>query len=218
LDGLARALRHQREDVAPPAHLAFEALEAPFRPRLAAHFAAAAGEPAGVPVVLVGHSGAGGLLPAIAEAIGAGVHAAIFLDAILPHPGTGWFGAAPPALAAHLRARIEGGRLPRWDTWFPAEVLAELIPDGPLRAAFVADLPWVPAGFCDEPAPVCPNWPPPALGYLQLSAAYSAEADAARNAGWVWRHEQLHHLAPLTHPAKVAESLQSLIDALLGAT
>jgi hypothetical protein len=55
-------------------------------------------------VVLAGHSGAGALLPAIVDEIAAGgdaadvaVHCAIFVDAILPHPGQTWFETAPTA-------------------------------------------------------------------------------------------------------------------------
>ncbi|MGH3924022.1 MAG: hypothetical protein ACRDTT_14325, partial [Pseudonocardiaceae bacterium] len=50
--------------------------------------------------VLVGHSGAGPLLPAIAAATPTvGV---IYVDAGLPQPGASWFDTAPPPLVAHL--------------------------------------------------------------------------------------------------------------------
>ena len=43
------------------------------------------------PLVLVGHSGADALLPSVAAACDAAVAAAVFVDAILPHPGASWF-------------------------------------------------------------------------------------------------------------------------------
>jgi predicted alpha/beta hydrolase family esterase len=47
--------------------------------------------PPGRPVVLVGHSGAGPLLPAIHRAIAQPVAACLFVDASLPHPGQSRF-------------------------------------------------------------------------------------------------------------------------------
>src|SRR5271170_1235421 len=55
-----------------------------------------AADAAGTGPVLVAHSGAGALLPAIAEQTQA--RAAIFVDAILPHPGLSWFDTAARAL------------------------------------------------------------------------------------------------------------------------
>ncbi|MGH3917132.1 MAG: alpha/beta fold hydrolase, partial [Pseudonocardiaceae bacterium] len=90
--------------------------------------------------VLVGHSGAGPLLPAIA-AVTATV-GVIYVDARLPRPGASWFDTVPPPLAAHLtRLADENGVLPRWSDWFGPEVLTETIPDAPLRARFIEELP-----------------------------------------------------------------------------
>ena len=218
LVGLARALRDLGEHVIEPAPVWVSAAGPPYYARLAEAFVAASGvSREGAPVVLAGHSGAGGLLPAIAEAFEPEVRAAIFIDAILPHPGSGWFDTAPAALVSRLRSRVEARLLPRWDQWFSAKLLADLIPDDEMREACVAELPAVPEAYGDAIAPACPSWPPRAVGYLQLSDAYDGEAGDARRLGWIWRRERLHHLAPLTHPVKVAESLQSLIDALPGA-
>ncbi|MDQ1509256.1 MAG: hypothetical protein QOG50_1100 [Actinomycetota bacterium] len=51
--------------------------------RVTVHGADAPVEP---PVVLVGHRGAGSRLPAIANELG-GVEHAVYVDALLPHPG-----------------------------------------------------------------------------------------------------------------------------------
>src|SRR5919197_552615 len=49
---------------------------------------------------------------AIAAACSAEVEAAVFVDAILPHPGASWFDTAPSALAEHLRGLAADGWLP----------------------------------------------------------------------------------------------------------
>ena len=81
----------------------------------------------GSPVVLPGQSGAGALLPAIADEVD--VHAAIFVDAILPHPGLSWFDTAPAELRQHLLELAHGALLPRWNEWFPADALSALLPE-----------------------------------------------------------------------------------------
>ena len=155
----------------------------------------AAGACAGSRVTLAGHSGAGALLPAIAEAIaGRGedgtapgrdgtepgtVCGAIFVDAILPHPGQTWFETAPASLGEHLVGLARDGRLPRWNEWFPAEAVSALLPDAGLRERFVADLPELPLAYLYETAPQVACWPPARCAYLRLSEPYDEFADEA---------------------------------------
>lgn len=54
------------------------------------------------PTVLVGHSGAGPLLGAMADAID-DVRGCVFVDAGLPTPGRSWFDTAPGELADQVR-------------------------------------------------------------------------------------------------------------------
>ncbi|MGH3915727.1 MAG: alpha/beta hydrolase, partial [Pseudonocardiaceae bacterium] len=130
--------------------------------------------------VLVGHSGAGPLLPAIA-AVTATV-GVIYVDAGLPHPGASWFDTVPPPLAAHLTSLAdENGVLPRWSDWFDPEVLTETIPDAPLRARFIEELPPLSLSYFKQPTPLT-VWAGPAA-YLQLSPYYAADADHAAAAG-----------------------------------
>jgi len=211
---VAVALRGLGWDVPEPVRAAAGDLEPPYYPRLARLIASGIEADVGNPLILIAHSGAGGLLPSVAEAIGSSVRAAVFVDAVLPHPGRSWFQTAPEDLAADLRARIERGRLPPWNQWFAPEILARLLPDAAARAAFVADFEAVPAAYCDEPAPVCPHWPPHGCAYLQLSGGYAAEADTAAAMGWLFRRDIIHHLATVTHPDRVARSLHSMIQAL----
>jgi hypothetical protein len=173
-------------------------------------------DPAGA-VVLIGHSGAGPLLPAAAEASGAPLAAAVFVDATLPHPGAGWLETAPPALGERLGGLAHDGRLAAWHRWFPPEVLAELLPEDELRRRFIAELPRLPLAYLDERAPVVSGWPPARCGYLRLSAAYDGAADAAERHGWVVVREPADHLAMLTRPTAIGGLLDRLVQVLVGA-
>jgi hypothetical protein len=172
--------------------------------------------PAGA-VVLTGHSGAGALLPAVAEATGAPLAAAVFVDAILPHPGVGWFETAPPELRAQLLGLARDGQVPAWNRWFPPEVVAGLLPEEALRQRFVAELPSLPLAYFQERAPVVRGWPPQRCGYLRLSGAYDEVADEAERLGWLVVREDADHLAMLTRPAAVSGLLDRLVKALVGA-
>jgi hypothetical protein len=57
------------------------------------------------------------------------------------------------------------------------------------------------------------GWPPPMCGYLQLSAAYDAEAAEGRRLGWATLRLDLDHLAPLTRPEPVASAIGRLLAA-----
>ncbi len=161
---------------------------------------------------LVTHSAAGGHAPSILSAMDqpAGV---IFVDAILPHPGQSWMDTAPPDLAARLKADAVDGMAPPWNEWFGAAVMKALLPEPKQRAAFIAELPRIPLDWLEVPAPVIEDWTPPLCAYIQLSAAYEAEAATVAEAasrGWLLRRLELTHLAMLTHPDRVATELASL--------
>lgn len=169
----------------------------------------------GRPVILVGHSGAGALLPAAAEAAGMPVGALVFVDAILPHPGLSWFQTAPPALGEQLRGLAGDGRLPPWHQWFPQEAVAGLLPEEDLRRRFIGELPRLPLAYFEERAPTVSGWSPARCGYLRLSGAYDGVADEAEGHGWLVVRESADHLAMLTRPATIAGLLDRLISALL---
>ena len=164
------------------------------------------------PWIAVLHSGAGGLAPALA-ATPLGPAGFILADAVVPYPGRSWLQTAPAALAQRLRTLAAGGRLPRWTDWFDRDPAARLIADAAARAAFVAELPRVPFAFLEAIAPDEGVRLPAA--YLQLSAAYDAEAGEAEARGWPVRRARLNHLAMLSEPDKVAALLTELATSLL---
>jgi hypothetical protein len=137
----------------------------------------------------------------------------VFVDAILPHPGRSWFDTAPPALAKRLRGLATNGRLPPWNRWFSIGAPENAITDPALKAAFVAELPSAPLSYLQAPAPDWPHVPQPAA-YVQLSGGYVREALAARNGDWALVRADLHHLAMLTDPDKVADLLEEAMERL----
>ena len=165
---------------------------------------------AGEPCILVLHSGAGALAPALEAA--ADIQGLILADAILPHPGRSWFDTAPPQLADSLRAGAEFGMLPAWDRWWPPGALERLVPDAALRDPLVRELTALPLDYFAEPAPTMELGVPAA--FLRLSGAYDAEARGATRQGWPVVNLPLHHLAMLTHPEAVASAIASLADKL----
>ena len=181
---------------------------------------AAEGLPEEGEVVLVAHSGAGVLLPAVARFAVNRVRSArivgcMFVDCDLPRDGRSRFDLMGAASAANLRERCRDGWLPRWTT----EQLAPLITDPARRAAFVADLPRVPVEMYDEAIPVPDGWPSVPVAYLELSPFYRDAVAAARQARWPIRSLDAHHLLPYTEPLRVAEALLELmheIDLPLG--
>jgi len=165
------------------------------------------------PVVLVGHSGAGPLLPALSPAFGL-IEGYVFVDAGLPHPGRSFLGNLPVELAATLRAREDAGWLPPWSEWWPPAVLADLLPDDRQRLAFSERCPRLPFALFEEPMPAAPWWPDAPCGYLRLSPAYADLADEARGLGWPVRELASHHLGMLTDPQTVARELMALASEL----
>jgi hypothetical protein len=162
--------------------------------------------------IVVAHSGAGALLPAVAALTKTPLKGVVFCDAILPHPGLSWFDTAPPALSAQLRAGSTAGDLPSWDQWWPPGALQRLVPSGDLRAALIGELEPIPIGYFDELAPEIDLTTPAA--YLQLSGAYADEARISGRKGWPVMSLPLHHLAMLTHVEAVAGALEGLSDRL----
>ena len=161
-------------------------------------------------LVLVAHSGAGALLPAAARELGA-VRAAVFVDALLPHPGRSWVETAPAGLKDRLRASVNKGRLPPWHKWWPEGAIAAMIGAPELSAKFIGELSGVPLGYLEERAP--PDAMPVSVScaYLRLSEGYRDEADQAEAMGWPVKRLALNHLAMLSEPEIVFAGIEELL-------
>ena len=166
-------------------------------------------------VLLVGHSGAGRLIPLVADALDRSTPC-MFIDALLPlgpdqHPDDppdpdDWF-------LAHVRSLAVDGVLPPWSEWWGTEVWKSLVPDPSRRAELGAALPRVTlASVEEEPSPPV-RWSGPAA-YLRFSEMYRAEADDAQGRGWIVDKLVGEHLHMTVDPAGVARSLVALAERL----
>jgi pimeloyl-ACP methyl ester carboxylesterase len=166
------------------------------------------------PVTLVGHSGAGPLLPAFARASRHPVTAYLFVDAGLPHPGHSHLDemeASNPAFAHELRRQLATGeRYPNWND----EDLREDLPDGHMRKRMLVELQPRPLGYFAEVMPDVPEWPDAPSGYLLLSEGYRPVLEHAQAAGWPSRIFHAGHFYMLVDPAAVAAALIALLQQL----
>jgi hypothetical protein len=210
---VAEALQARGHAVEAPAWPRLSAVEADFYRALADGMAATLAD-AGEPPVLVAHSGAGALVPALAARMPSPPLGVVYCDAILPHPGLSWFDTAPAEMRTQLRAGAEGGRLPAWDRWWPPGALERLLPDPGVRERLLAELEPLPVDYFEEPAPEVEYGG--AAAYLRLSGAYETEAMLAGRRGWPVISLPLNHLAPLNQPQPVAEAVERLGHALGG--
>ena len=162
----------------------------------------------GAGAVLVGHSGAGGLLPAIRDAARTAVGGYIFVDAGLPAPGAR---KGDGAFAARVDAMHASGR--RFPEWTDAD-LRDVIPDDARRASVLAEMRPQPARFWDEALPVFEGWPDAPCTYLRFAPnpSYDDAAGEARRRGWPYREIGAGHFHMLVGPAAVADALASLAD------
>lgn len=157
------------------------------------------------PVVLVAHSGAGPLLPAIRELLVNPVKAYIFVDAGIPRDGAtrlDLMKSEDPQWAAQFEKELEGGgTFPHWSF----ADLQEIIPDPSLREQTVAEIRPRGLAFFTEAIPVFEGWPDAPCAYIQLSAAYERPAAQARSAGWQTYELEAGHFHMLVDPAAVTD-------------
>jgi pimeloyl-ACP methyl ester carboxylesterase len=165
-------------------------------------------------LILVGHSGAGPVLPVIREHLAQPVAAYMFVDAGIPQPGASRLDLIAAELADLFQSfhafLIEGGRFPDWRD----EDLVEEIPDRQLRHRLLAELQPRALPFWNEPIPVFEGWPDAPCAYLQFSPAYNVPAAYAREHGWLYRQLNGGHFRPLVDPGTVAQTLVSMMKDL----
>jgi len=161
-------------------------------------------------LVLVGHSGAGPLLPAIRAELPHRIGSYIFVDAGVPRANAtrlDLMRGEDRAWAEEFETYLKGGGT--FPNWTDAS-LSEIIPDPDTRAALRADLRPRARDFFTEPLPVFDGFPDAPCGFLQLSPAYDRPASFARTHGFAYRDLGGGHFAMLTRPAAVADALIDL--------
>jgi hypothetical protein len=157
--------------------------------------------------VLVGHSGAGTLLPRIGIRLRA--KALVFVDADIP-PEAGATTLVPDEFLEFLRALADGGVLPPWSEWFGPDAMRELIPDDRKRGIVSAELPALPLSYFEDHVPVPAGWTDTRCGYVLLSEAYAEQASKAAASGWPVARLPGAHLDIVTRPAAIADAILSV--------
>tara|TARA_Y100000588_G_C14225906_1_gene913126 strand:+ start:785 stop:1360 length:576 start_codon:yes stop_codon:yes gene_type:complete len=185
--------------------------------------------------VLVGHAGAGPLLPKLGEQLGEPA-AFLLVDSDLPKDGYSRFDMFDDeqAVEEYRKAAAEPfsprGRLaPQQDIvqvdekvreW-PLDLLREALtmqPDGraDVQTAVFAGKRPTPVEVMDEPLPVPENWPNVPVGYIHLSKTYSSAASAAREQGWPVLELSSSHVQMLLEPESFARELASFAEGVVG--
>lgn len=157
--------------------------------------------------ILIGHSGAGAVLPLVADGIGAS--ATIFIDAVLPGEDP-TFTPSGRFLEFVDTIPTVDGRLTPWHEWWPPETMAALVPDEAVRRAIAAETPRLPRSFYDEAITLPELWWTRPAAYLQLSPAYDDERSRAARWDWPTGHLDGGHLDVVVHPDLVAEHVRRL--------
>ncbi|WP_091536966.1 hypothetical protein [Modestobacter sp. DSM 44400] len=168
------------------------------------HRFTAAAAVTGAADVVLGFSGAGVVLPAVAAAVGA--RRVVWLDAIVP-AATGAT-TTSPELQEQVAGLVRDGRIAAWPTWWEDDELAAQLPDPQLRATVAAEAPELPADFYTVAVPGPADWPDGDVRYVHLSPGYDRSAAQARARGWsVTGNGAGRHLDVVTDPARIVAQL-----------
>jgi hypothetical protein len=211
---VAQELRRRGHVSAAPA-LGESAEAAPYWQRHAGAFANSLGDLSlDADLVLVAHSGAGPLLPAVRAELPRPIGGYLFVDAGLPRHRASRLDLLHeelPAAAAQLRDLLAAGG--RYPTWEDAD-LREEIPDPEVRRRVLAEQ--CPRGldFWTEAIEVPRRWPDAPCAYLRLTAGYGVPAAEARRRGWPVRGLTVGHFHMLVDPPAIADALLDLCRAM----
>lgn len=164
------------------------------------------------PYILVGHSGAGPLLPLIGSRLLSPPAGYIFVDAgILWEEDSrlGMMYAEDETWATEFETYLRrGGTFPNWEE----ALFVEIIPNAELRKALIQSLRPKPFSFFTEPIPVAARWDRIPCAYLQLSDTYKSYATAARAKGWVVDTIEGHHFSMMTDPQQITKAIMALLQ------
>ncbi len=162
--------------------------------------------------ILVGHSGAGALLPALSEKLN--VYGCIFVDAVLQFRDMTrleLMASEDVGFAKEFQQYLEaGGTFPNWTD----EHLQRQIPDAEMRNALLQDIRPRGLDFFTEQIDVPAGWDTKPCAYLQLSAFYATYANQAAQRGWPVIRRDSHHFEILTQPKEIADLLLQISEQL----
>ena len=162
-------------------------------------------------LIVLGHSGAGAVLPELGRRVQDRLRAVVFVDAIVP-PAVGVHRTSEP-FSRFLDDKMVDGRLLPWLDWWPPEVVAELVTSPQQLEELRSDMPRLHRSFYDAAIPVPEGWSAGPCAYLQLSPAYDDERRAATAFGWPAAVIDGTHLSIYTDPSAVLAAVEQLVDA-----
>lgn len=166
-------------------------------------------------VILVGHSGAGPLLPAISQSIANPVNAYVFVDASIPREGASRLDlmkAEDPEWAKEFQNKLKtGGSYPTWDF----DDLSEIIPDERLRRQMLAEIQPRGLTFFTEPILVFDGWPDAPCVYVHFSAPYQKAAAKARENGWPVYELEAGHFHMLVEEVTVTDIIEDAVGKVI---
>jgi hypothetical protein len=165
-------------------------------------------------LVLVGHSGAGPILPVIRQFLNHPIEAYIFVDAGIPRDGLSRLDlmkTEDPEWAEQFEQALLGGQ--RYPTW-SADDLKDVIPVEDLRETLVAEIKPRAIAFFTEPIPVFEQWPDAPCAYIKFSAAYNRVSERVKEAGWPVQELNAGHFHMLVNPTMVTDMLIEAIKDL----
>jgi hypothetical protein len=157
--------------------------------------------------VLVGHSGAGVLLPMVAEP-GPGSMRITFVDAGVPP----CLGAATPGgdFLERLRELAIDNVVPRWSRWWPDGTMELLVVDDDRRRPVEDELVEVPLAFFETSVEMPDGWCDRPAAFLLLSESYRGDAVEAMSRGWPAAERLGMHLDVVNKPTVIAKLLIAL--------
>jgi len=165
-------------------------------------------------LVLVAHSGAGPLLPAMRQTLTQSIIAYVFVDAGIPRDNASRLDLmrlqdSQWAEQFH-QTLLRGEQFPRWD----AEDLREVIPNETLRRKMAAEINPRALAFFTEPIPVFSDWPDSPCAYIKFSASYAWDFEQAGRANWAAREMNAGHFHMLVDPSSVTNMIIETVQEL----
>ncbi len=164
------------------------------------------------PIILVAHSGAGPLLPAIRMSLSNPVRAYIFVDAGIPSDKAtrlDLMKSEDPEWSREFASHLErGGRFPDWSFGD----LQQVIPDEILRREMFSEIRPRGVSFFNEPIPVFAGWPDAPCVYIRFSAPYNRAAAQARAADWLVYELDAGHFHMLVSPVAVTDLIINSVN------
>lgn len=168
-------------------------------------------------IVLIAHSGAGPLLPAIRHRLPHSTCAYVFVDAGIPRDGLSrlqLMKLEDEEWAEQFHAALLSGE--QFPTWTDDD-LREIIPDVDARRKLVAEIQPRSLAFFTEPIPGYEGWPDAPCIYIKFSESYDWDAKEAKKNDWDVYELNAGHFHMLVDPFDVSDlivkSVQQVLDA-----